>query len=349
MTTTTTTTIGTVPFPRGNGGGGKAPLATAPLNDTINAINTPTTTTTTSKTGHHHNAERAVGTARIRNHRSSNGLAGMSSQAKKVQQQQQVYNRRSYGDAIRRQQQQVEASGNRSGSGFNTPDYTTGSHTGGRNGQAPKSTTFEFPSYESFHKSRGTSREVKPSGGAGGGVTHRHFVAQRAVTGRKDSSDEDDDDDDGEINRSRPAVYAARRPVMDRPRPRSAHFGDLEDHDNDDFPFQRRHEVDHRLRRQSTRQSIELGRLKMQEKDDEIKPAVSTISTFGATGNPMSAAGGAGRFTGEGVSVEGGLTRRQSEMASSRLRDDVIEAKVVLLGSQGTFRPVLPPMTFPSV
>ena len=94
MTTTTTTTIGTVPFPRGSGGGGKAPLATAPLNDTINAINTPTTTTTTSKTGHHHNAERAVGTGRMRNHRSSNGLAGMSSQAKKVQQQQQVYNRR---------------------------------------------------------------------------------------------------------------------------------------------------------------------------------------------------------------------------------------------------------------
>ncbi|KAJ9127380.1 hypothetical protein QFC24_000787 [Naganishia onofrii] len=256
----------------------------------------------------------------------------MSSQAKKVQQQQQVYNRRSYGDEIRRQQQQVETSGNRSGSGFNTPDYTTGSDTGGRNGQGVKPTTFEFPSYESFHRLRGTSREVKPSGGAGGGVTHRHFVARQAVAGRKDSSDEDTDD--GEVNRSRPAV-AARRPVMDRPRPRSAHFGDLEDHDNDDFPFQRRHEVDHRLRRQSTRQSIELGRLKMQEKDDEIKPAVSTISTFGATGNPMSAAGGAGRFTGEGGPVEGGLTRRQSEMASSRLRDDVIEAKVVLLGSQG--------------
>ncbi|KAJ9096464.1 hypothetical protein QFC21_005286 [Naganishia friedmannii] len=343
MTTTTTTTItiktatmtqgmGTVPFPRS--GGGKTPLATAPLNDTINAINTPMmTTTTTSKTGHHHNAERAVGEGRPR-YRSSNNITA-TSQTKKVQQ---VHNRRSYGNEIRRQQQQQVETG---GSGLNTPDYTTGSDTGGRNGGGVRPTTFEFPSYESFHKLRGTSREVKPSGV--GGVAQRPFVAQRAVRVRKDSS-EDDEEEEEVRDRSRPSVYARRPVVVDRPRPRSAHFGDLRvtaanDDDEDSLSFQRRHEVEHRLRRQSTRQSIELGRLQMREKDDEIKPAVaiSTTTKLG-TGIPSSstaATAAGGRFTGESVSVEGGLTRRQSEMASNRLRDDVIEAKVVLLGSQG--------------
>ncbi|KAJ9114259.1 hypothetical protein QFC22_005711 [Naganishia vaughanmartiniae] len=269
-----------------------------------------------SKTGHHHNAERAVGEGRTRTCSSNN--PAISGQRKKVQQ---VHNRRSYGDEIRRQQQ-VEAGGG----GSNTPDYTTGSDTGGNSGSkvGDRPTTFEFPSYESFHKLRKTSREAKLRGVEGG--VHRPLVARRAVGGQRDSSDEEEDED--EHSRSRAPMHA-RRPIVDRPRPRSAHFGDL--NDDDSLSFQRRHDVEYRLRRQSTRQSIELGRLKMQEKDDEIKPAV-TISTL-ATGTPLSAAGG--RFNGESVSVEGGLTRRQSEMATSRLRDDVIEAKVVLLGSQG--------------
>ncbi|KAJ9103659.1 hypothetical protein QFC19_004234 [Naganishia cerealis] len=288
------------------------PHATAPLNDTT-AYNHPS---------------RLEGDNRIRN-RSLNA-ATAPSHMKQPQQlkrsELELNKRKSYGDRVRQQAEDR----------LNTPDYTTGSDTGG------KATTFEFPSYESFHKLR-DSGNGKGISGTGDQRAVHHLQVNRRLN-RRDSSDDDEEEDDGDQG-----VAYPRRPIPDRPRPRSAHFGDFDD---EHLSFRRRHDVDNRLRRQSTRQSIELGRLKMQEKDDEIKPAVAISSVItgdmmgNTRGNPSSRFGTRGeqgfaaRSTErlDGIADQGiaavALTRRQSEMVT-RLRDDVIEAKVVLLGSQG--------------
>lgn len=188
--------------------------------------------------------------------------------------------------------------------------------------------TTEFPSYESFQKlDAANARDDRP--------LQRPSPFRRTKSG--DSSEEDTSDG--------PSVPYARRPVLDRPRPRSTHFVDFYDAQ---LSLQRRNDVENRLRRQSTRRSLELGRFRFQEKDNDDAPRVA-ITTPSSTNSDegrfkpttMLESGGSNVRLREdhydGLSRgRGNVARRGSDMLI-RPRDDVIEAKVVLLGSQGEY------------
>jgi hypothetical protein len=189
-------------------------------------------------------------------------------------------------------------------------------------------TTTEFPSYESFQKLQ-DGKKTRDDG-----PLRRPYPFRRTTSG--DSSDEGDSD--------RENVPYARRSILDRPRPRSTHFVDFDDAK---LSFQRREDVDNRLRRQSTRRSLELGRFRIQDKDDKVVAGI-TITTPSGTDSDNGRREPATAFDGRGSNIRiredqgeisrqrGMIARRGSEMLM-RSRDDVIEAKVVLLGSQGGF------------
>ena len=190
-------------------------------------------------------------------------------------------------------------------------------------------TTTEFPSYESFQKlDVAKIRDGRP--------LQRPSPFRRTTSG--DSSEEDASDG--------ATVPYARRSVLNRPRPRSTHFVDFDDAQ---LSFQRRNDVEHRLRRQSTRRSLELGRFRFQEKDNADAPRVA-ITTPSLTDSDEGRHESTTVHENRGSNVrsredhydelsrrKGMITRRGSEMLIRR-RDDVIEAKVVLLGSQGEYR-----------
>ncbi|GHJ86867.1 hypothetical protein NliqN6_3269 [Naganishia liquefaciens] len=186
--------------------------------------------------------------------------------------------------------------------------------------------TTEFPSYESFQKLHTAKARDDRS-------LQRPSPFRRRTSG--DSSEEDASD--GE------SVPYARRPVLDRPRPRSTHFVDFDDAQ---LSFQRRDRIDNRLRRQSTRRSLELGRFRFREKEDEgvskiVHTTPSNTDSDEGRRRPQTPLESAGRnvrlkedLYDELSRGRGMIARRGSEILV-RPRDDVIEAKVVLLGSQG--------------
>lgn len=186
-------------------------------------------------------------------------------------------------------------------------------------------TTTEFPSYESFQNLEGDGRPIQ-----------RPYPFRRTTSG--DSSEEGESD--------RENVPYARRSMLDRPRPRSTHFVDFDDAQ---LSFSRRDDVQNRLRRQSTRRSLELGRFRIQEKQDEVISRIA-VTTPSLTDSDNGRRKPSTAFEDRGSNIKlredqtdgqsrgkGMVSRRGSEMLI-RQRDDVIEAKVVLLGSQGKSR-----------
>lgn len=199
-------------------------------------------------------------------------------------------------------------------------------------------TTTEFPSYESFQQLR-DSRNSRLIDGRVERPLQRPYKHRQVPRG--DSSDEEENDGNGRIY--------ARRPILDRPRPRSTHFVDFDDAQ---LSFHRTHEVENRLRRQSTRRSLELGRFRMHEKDDAMAglsetsfPTQDVANGRGKTSAAFESRGSNIRLREDevaGVSRGGAVIMRRGSEMITRSRDDVIEAKVVLLGSQGEFSHVLP-------
>ncbi|KAI5451726.1 hypothetical protein NCC49_001375 [Naganishia albida] len=181
-------------------------------------------------------------------------------------------------------------------------------------------TTTEFPSYESFQQLR-DSKSSRLDAGRGERPQRRPYQGRQHSS---DSSDQQDFAGNGE-------AYA-RRPILDRPRPRSTHFVEFDDAQSS---FQRRHDADNRLRRQSTRRSLELGRFRLHEKEDE---AVSYLQDVGhGRGQPPMTAelqDSNIRLREGGIQRGGAMIMRRGSEMITRSRDDVIEAKVVLLGSQ---------------
>lgn len=183
-------------------------------------------------------------------------------------------------------------------------------------------TTTEFPSYESFQQLR-VSKDSRLDVGEGERPLPRPYQGRQQHS--SDSSDEQDNRRNGE-------AYA-QRPILDRPRPRSTHFVDFDDAQ---LSFQRRHDVDNRLRRQSTRRSLELGRFRLHEKEDEAAPYIQDGGQGrGQTTSTMATRESHKRLREDELQRGGGVVMRRGSEMITRSRDDVIEAKVVLLGSQG--------------
>lgn len=186
-------------------------------------------------------------------------------------------------------------------------------------------TTTEFPSYESFQQLR-DSKDSRLEAGRADRPFPRPYQSRQPHS--SDSSDELDNGGNGE-------AYA-RRPILDRPRPRSTHFVDFDDAQ---LSFQRRHDDDNRLRRQSTRQSLELGRFRLHDKEDEASSIIQDVGD-GRGEAPLTA-----EMRGSNIRLRedevaslqrgGGIIMRRGSEMITRTRDDVIEAKIVLLGSQG--------------
>lgn len=187
-------------------------------------------------------------------------------------------------------------------------------------------TTTEFPSYESFQQLRDSKNSRLDAGRAERPLSRPYQSHQLHSS---DSSDEHDNGGNGE-------AYA-RRPILDRPRPRSTHFVDFDDAQ---LSFQRRHDVDNRLRRQSTRRSLELGRFRLHEKEDEVASIIVQDVGDRRGEAPLTAEMRGSNIRSREDEVAalqrgGGMIMRRGSEMITRTRDDVIEAKVVLLGSQG--------------